>query len=67
MKMIEEVKTFVERKLLDAKNSNDLEYIRTLFFSAFGAVSFVVEFENSDNLAIWWDEEMREKFIELMN
>lgn len=65
--MIEEVKTFVERKLLDAKNSNDLEYIHTLFFSAFGAVSFVVEIENSDDLAIWWDEEMREKFIELMN
>lgn len=65
--MIEEVKTFVERKLLDAKNSNNLEYIHTLFFSAFGAVSFVVEIENSDDLAIWWNEEMREKFIELMN
>ena len=65
--MIEEVKTFVERKLLDAKNSNDLQYIRTLFFSAYGAVSFVVEIENSDDLAIWWDEGMREKFIELMN
>lgn len=65
--MIEEVKTFIERKLLDAKNSNDSEYIRTLFFSAYGAVSFVVEIENSDDLAIWWDEEMREKFIELMN
>lgn len=65
--MIEEVKTFAKRKLLDAKNRNDLEYIRTLFFFAFGAVSFVVEIENSDDLAIWWDAEMREKFIELMN
>ena len=65
--MIEEVKTFVERKLLDAKNSNDLEYIRTLFFSAYGVISFVAEIENSDDLAIWWDEEMREKFIGLMN
>ena len=65
--MIEKVKTFVERKLLDAKISNASGYIRTLFFSAYGAVSFVVEIENSDDLAIWWDEEMREKFIELMN
>ena len=65
--MIEEVKTFVERKLLDAKNSNDLEYTRTLFFSAYGAISCVLEIENSDDLTIWWDEEMREKFIGLMN
>lgn len=64
--MIEEVKTFVERKLFDAKRHNDPEYARDMFHSAFSAVCFVAETEHSDELINWWVKEMRNKFYELM-
>lgn len=60
----EKVKIFVERCLQDAQNSNDLDYIRSRFFVAYGAVSFIAEETHDENLAIWWDEEMRGKFID---
>lgn len=64
--MIERVKTFVERALQEAQNSNDMDYIRSRFFAAYGAISFVAEEMNDDDLAEWWNEGMRDKFIKLM-
>lgn len=64
--MIEKVKAFAERMLKEAQNSNELDYIQNRFDVACGAVCFVVEEMQDNNLAEWWNEEMREKFYKLM-
>lgn len=66
----ERVRYFVLRLLKKAQDSNDLEYIRSNFFTAYGAMSFVLEEEyNAERykeLLHWWDEVMSRKFYELM-
>lgn len=64
--MIKRVKAFAERLLKEAQNSDDIHYIENRFDVACGAVCFVVEEMCDDNLAEWWNEEMREKFFKLM-
>lgn len=64
--MIKRVKIFVERVLREAQSSNDLEYIRSRLFAAYGAVSFVIDETHDENLVTWWDNEMRTKFYTLM-
>lgn len=65
--MIERVKAFAERLLKEAQNSNNLDYINNRCDVACGAVCFVVEETHDDNLAEWWNEEMRYKFYELIS
>lgn len=65
--MIERVKAFAERLLREAQNSNNLDFIHNRFDVACGAVCFIIEEMRDNDLAEWWNEEMRYKFYELIN
>lgn len=65
---MEDLKQFVERRMNIAKEYTSMETRKLMFHQAFGAVDFFVEMnpQFDEELSDWWDNEIREKFEEII-
>ena len=64
---MEQIKNFANEWLDRARNTRNVEFQKHLFFQAFGAVEFAAKLnpQIEEELADWWNDEMRKKFLEL--
>lgn len=65
---MEQIKNFVNDWLDRARKSQDVKFQNHLFTQAFGAVEFAARLnpQLEEEIGDWWNYEMREKFLELL-